>query len=648
MSITGYIVRDAAGNLQQGNFAEGSPSTIYVSHSKDISLNLSAAEVQGYERHGQDLHVILQGGEVLVLNGYFNESTTGGKNLFLSQEGEMVEVILEDRADGYLAAGYEPLDTTGKWSSYDELVFLDVSRIEPTVAPLAAAGAGGFGAAGAAAAGGAALLAGGGGSGGGGGGGGSVITPTVDDADLDRIIGGTGDDTVVVTGTGSAGSTVEVAIGTETQTVIIGDDGTWTASFDPADLPSDGIYTSTVNVVDLDGNTWDLTGPLVDIDTTAPEVTVTEGTVSVGEIINAVEHSSGTVITGTGEAGATVDVEINGTVHSTTVANDGSWTVTFASGEIATGEYSTTVTLTTTDTRGNSRTSTDMLEVDTIAPPVAMGVVETDDIINAAERSDGVTLSGTGEAGTTVTVEFQGITRTATVAANGSWSVAYDASEITEGTYNTTVTITAEDAAGNTTTLTEAVMVDTEVGTPEINSVNFVGDDVYQIGTDANGGTITVNALHDNGAVTTPTATQSADAVLGSVFTFSPMVSDGTHLMVTSSDTSGNSSSTMLVLDDDAGNAETLNHAGTGQFDIDSLNLDYAANVDLVLDEDTIKDLSVNSDTLTINGGRDDIVTVSGATSAGQQVIDGQIYDVYTVGSDATLLVEEDVTVNII
>ena len=157
-----------------------------------------------------------------------------------------------------------------------------------------------------------------------------------------------------------------------------------------------------------------------------------------------------------------------------------------------------------------------------------------------------------------------------------------------------------------------------------------------------------MNALHDNGAVTTPSATQSADAVLGTVFSFSPMVSDGTHLMVTSSDTSGNSSSTMLVLEDDAGNAGTLNHAGAGQFDIDKLNLDYAANADLMLNEDTIKDLSVNSDTLTITGGRDDIVTVSGATSSGQQVIDGQIYDVYTVGSDATLLVEEDVTVNII
>lgn len=642
MSITGYIVRDAAGNLQQGNFAEGSPSTIYVSHSKDISLNLAAADVQGYERHGQDLHIVLQGGEVLVLNGYYNEGTTGGKNLLLSHEGDIVEVILEDRADGYLAVGYEPLDTAGKWSSYDEMVFLDVDRIEPTVAPLAAAGFGGFGAAGAAAAGGAALLAGAGGDDGGGGS--SVITPTVDDADLDRIIGGTGDDTVIVTGTGSAGSTVEVTIGTETQTVTIGSGGTWTASFDPADLPDDGIYTSTVNVVDLDGNTWDLTGPVVDIDTTAPEVTVTEGTVSVGEIVNAVEHSSGTVITGTGEAGSTVDVEINGTTHSTTVANDGSWSVTFSSGEIATGEYSTTVTLTTTDTRGNSRTTSDLLEVDTIAPPVALGVVEGDDIINAAEHADGVTLSGTGEAGTTVTVEFQGITRSATVAANGSWSIDYLASEITEGTYNSAVTINAEDAAGNTTTVIEAVSIDTDIGTPEITGIFEDADgDLSMAGVTGFEGTASFDALHSNGTVTSENPTPS-----GSIYSFSPELPDGSHLVVSNSDTSGNTSSTLLVLDDSVTNSGTLDHAGIGAFNIDALNLNHAADADLVLDESVIKGLTGETDTLTIQGGRDDIVTVGGATSAGQQVIDGQIYDVYTVGSDATLLVEEDVTVNII
>lgn len=646
MSTTGYIVRDAAGNLQQGNFAEVNPSTIYVSHSKDISLNVSAGDIQGYERHGQDLHVVLQGGEVLILNGYFNEGTTGDKNLLLSEEGNLVEVTLEDRADGYLAAGYEPLDTSGKWSAYDEMVFLDVDRIEPTVAPLVAAPfLGGVGAAGAAAAGGAVLLAGGGGDdGGGGGGGGSVTVPTVDDVDLDRIIGGTGDDTVVVTGTGSEGSTVEVTIGTETQIVTIGDRGTWIAEFDPADLPADGIYTATVHVEDLDGNSWDLDGPLVDIDTTPPDLDVTVGVQSVGEIINAVEHSTGTVISGTGEAGSTVDVLINGTTHSTVVGSSGSWSVTFASGEINTGEYTTGVSITTTDTRGNAASYSETLVVDTIAPPATLNVVEGDDVINAGEASDGVTLSGSGEAGASISVLFQGITRTTTVAGNGTWSVSYASAEIIDGTYNSAVTITTEDAAGNSTTVTETVVVDTEVGTAEVTGIfEEANGDVSLVGVEGFDGTVSFNALHSNGTTTVETPTP-----VGSTYSFSPDLPDGSHLVVVNSDTSGNTSGTLLVLDDNVSNSGTLDHAGLSNFDIDALNLNHADQATLFLDEDTIKDLSVNSDTLTVYGTGDDTLNVSGAAAAGQRVVDGQTFDVYTVGTDATLLVEEDVVVTII
>ena len=76
---------------------------------------------------------------------------------------EAIEVVLEDKADGMLFASYEPLDLSGKWSAYDDMVFLDVDRIEPVVAPLVAAPfLGGLGGLGAAAAG-AAIIAGGGG-----------------------------------------------------------------------------------------------------------------------------------------------------------------------------------------------------------------------------------------------------------------------------------------------------------------------------------------------------------------------------------------------------------------------------------------------------------------------------------------------------
>ena len=53
------------------------------------------------------------------------------------------------------------------------------------------------------------------------------------------------------------------------------------------------------------------------------------------------------------------------------------------------------------------------------------------------------------------------------------------------------------------------------------------------------------------------------------------------------------------------------------------------------------------ADTLTIHGGADDTVTVAGASNTGvTQQIDGQTYNVYTMGNDgATLVIEQDINV---
>ncbi|XHE54521.1 BapA prefix-like domain-containing protein [Phaeobacter sp. BS34] len=145
MSTVGYIVRDMAGTKQHGTSADTPQATIATATAKDISLNLGPSDVESYARRGQDLHITLIDGQVVVLDDFFNTGATGDKNLFLSEEGNFVEVVLEDRTDGMLYASYEPLDLSGKWSAYDDMVFLDVERIEPVVAPLVAPLLGGLG-----------------------------------------------------------------------------------------------------------------------------------------------------------------------------------------------------------------------------------------------------------------------------------------------------------------------------------------------------------------------------------------------------------------------------------------------------------------------------------------------------------------------
>ena len=76
-----------------------------------------------------------------------------------------------------------------------------------------------------------------------------------------------------------------------------------------------------------------------------------------------------------------------------------------------------------------------------------------DDLINAAEAAGGITVSGTAEIGSTLTVNGAAVT----VDASGAWTT----SVAPAGEGPLTVTAVATDAAGNTATATHALTVDT-------------------------------------------------------------------------------------------------------------------------------------------------------------------------------------------
>lgn len=501
MSTVAFIARNPSGTNQHGTSAEGSPSVISTTGAKDISLNLDPTDVESYARRGNDLHITLSDGTIVELDGFYNTAATGPKNLFLSDEGDFIEVVLEDKADGMLFASYEPLDLSGKWSAYDDMVFLDVDRIEPVVAPLAAPLLGGLGGLGAAAAGAAVIAgAGGGGDGDGGGGGGDdgtgAIVPTVNDADGTYDVPEGDPDGVTISGTGETGSDVEVTIGDVVVTTTVNDDGTWSVNVPTDDLPDDGVYETVVDVVAPDGTTYDdLDGPTIDIDSEPPTVVITEGTQSVGDVVDGDEQASGTVITGTGEAGATVSLEIAGATQTTTVAEDGTWTVTFTPGEIATGEYETGITIVTTDPHGNSTTSSDVLEVDTeTSVTIDTGLSGGDDIITAAEAAAGVAITGTAEAGASVEVTVEGVTRTTTANGDGTWSVTYEAGSLPDGEYDADISVTSTDAVGNTATATSTIEVDTDAGFVQLDEAPIEGDDIINHDERADGVTITGTA----------------------------------------------------------------------------------------------------------------------------------------------------------
>lgn len=480
-----FAVRNAAGGLQNGTVAGDGASTVIPVHAGDkISLNIAQESIVAYRHVDGDLVIELVDGRKIVLDGWY-EQPIGNQALYLSTNGDLQQVYLMDNRDGSLFASYaridQPLDA--KWSPLDGLRHdgMDhlASAVTVTDEPAGMGlflpgllGAGGAGAGMGAAAIGATVIGGavisGGGDGGGsssGGGGGGTAAPTVNGTGTNTsVTTNTTNPELSVTGTGQPGASVTVTVGGVTQTTTVGQNGTWGVTYPANNLPVDGEHTAQVVVTNPGGGSTNLVGPTFIIDMTPPPVAVTDGTKSTGDIENLADYADGVTLTGTSEPGARVDVTIGGVTHSATVGKDGTWSVTFTQSEVAGGERSETVTVTATDIHGNKTTVTDTLVLDTVPPPLGIGTVASDNIVNGAEAESALAIGGTTQAGAVVTVTIQGVPGSFTATANdrGAWTLNLPPGTFPAGTYDRVITASAIDAAGNSTTVTKTIAIDTQ------------------------------------------------------------------------------------------------------------------------------------------------------------------------------------------
>lgn len=305
-------------------------------------------------------------------------------------------------------------------------------------------------------------------------------------------------------GTTDANTVILITIGNGVPILITpGPGGAW--SYTPNPPLAEGTQI-TIVARDEAGNLSTPVNPL--IDTTPPSVTL--------------ELSDGSVLTGLTEAGASVAISVGGSLIDTVIAGpDGRWIYT-PTPALA---NNSAVSVVATDAAGNT-SSPATGTTDNQAPNVSI------------EPTNGETLTGVTEAFASVTISSGGVVlATVTADSAGNWNYT----PATALANNAQVSVTAQDATGNTSAPATTTVDSQPPAPPTINPSN---------------GTEIVGRAEPNSSIS---LTFSTGATAGPIsvngngdwsYTPSPALPDGTTITAVASDAVGNTSQpTSTVVD---------------------------------------------------------------------------------------------------
>ncbi|WP_407842886.1 Ig-like domain-containing protein, partial [Enterobacter hormaechei] len=214
------------------------------------------------------------------------------------------------------------------------------------------------------------------------------------------------------------------------------------------------------------------------------------------DVINVAEHNQAQIISGSATgaaAGDTVTVTIGDQTYTTVLDAAGNWSVGVPASVISgLSDGSVTVTASVTDAAGNTGSGTHNVTVDTGLPSVSFNAISDDNVLNAVEKGQDLSVSGTSAnlaEGTVVTVTLNGKNYTATTAADGTWSLTVPAADLAGlGQASYTLNATATNGVGNSVSSSANLLVDTALPTVTINTV--AGDNVINAAEVAAGQTL--------------------------------------------------------------------------------------------------------------------------------------------------------------
>ncbi|PCM27683.1 hypothetical protein B1028_28765, partial [Escherichia coli] len=288
--------------------------------------------------------------------------------------------------------------------------------------------------------------------------------------------------TISGTTTAEVGQTVTVTFNGQSWTATVGSGGSWSV-FIPAQQfagLSDGSYTISATVSDQAGNPGSASRG-VTLNGDVPSVTI--NTFAGDDVVNAAEHGSSLVISGTTTApvGQTLTLTLNGKTYTTTVQTGGSWSYTLGSVDVtalADGN-AYVINASVSNAIGNTGSSNHTITVDLSAPAMGInidslqadtGLSSSDFITSVSPVVVNGSLTAALASNETAQISIDGGVTWTTLTVTGTTWRYNDSRTLTDGSYLYQVRVI--DAAGNVgATDSQNVVIDTIAPDPAVKTI---------------------------------------------------------------------------------------------------------------------------------------------------------------------------------
>jgi len=325
--------------------------------------------------------------------------------------------------------------------------------------------------------------------------------------------------------------------------LVAGDDTAgWHTVADPENNP--GPFVLSIDAVQI----YSLADSPVTIPS-APSALTLDPASDSGTVGDRITNVTRPTITGKGVAGNSIKL-FDGTtqVGSATVQSNGAWSVTAST--LSSAAHNLTATATDAAGTVSAASATLVVTIDTTAPTVTATLVSDTGSSSSDKITSNPAVTGVAVANSAVTISEGGtVLGTVTASSSGAWSFT---PVLSDGTH--TLVANATDAAGNAGTASLTFTLDTTA----TGTIDVVDTDKTPRGNRDNRGNkkiiskpIVTGTADTDATVTiaegdTPLGTATADN--SGVWTYEPVLSDGTHTLVADqTDLAGNTGTASLT-----------------------------------------------------------------------------------------------------